>query len=241
MPAQHGLGRRYAEDARDEAYPMRLRLDPLREQFFPRGIPEGVRHYRPSSVLDQGRTGTCVGHAWASRLRGAPIMQGHPGPFTLYRQFILVDEWAQNDREALLPDEQLQFGTSVRAGAKVCQSLGYVSNYLWAESTEDVRAWHLANFGSVVLGVNWTSDMMRTDASGFIHYTGRVEGGHAVVTTGWNDRLRYNGRIVQAVRCQNSWGTGWGQQGRFWLLRDDLERLIADRGEACAPTEVRVT
>jgi hypothetical protein len=219
---------------------MRLRLDPLREQFFPRGIPDGVRHYRPATILNQGDTGTCVGHAWASRLGAAPIMQkDHPHPFALYRKFILVDEWRDNDREAFGPDERLQFGTSIRAGAKVCQSLGFLVNYLWAESAEDVRAWHLANFGSVVLGVNWTASMMKTDTSGFIHYKGRIEGGHAIVTTGWNDRLRYNGKLVQALCCQNSWGPGWGQQGRFWLLRDDLERLIADHGEACAPTEVR--
>jgi hypothetical protein len=162
-------------------------------------------------------------------------------PFELYRRFIMVDEWRQNDREVNLPDDQLQFGTSVRAGAKVCQSLGLLESYLWAKNAEDVRAWHLAGFGTVVLGVNWTDAMVKPDSDGFISYNGRPDGsGHCVVTTGWNDRVRHNGKPVRAGRIQNSWGPRWGQLGRCWIEMEDLERLIADQGEACAPTEVRL-
>lgn len=239
--ADYKLGRLPAPDPRDQRYPMRLMLDPLREQFFPRGLPDGARHYRPGPILDQGNTGTCVAHGWTTRINSAPIMQQVSlTPYNFYRRIVAVDEFSQNDFEANAPDSQLQFGTSVRAGAKVSQELGYLKNYLWAESVEDIRSWHLAGFGGLVMGTVWTSGMFETDSDGFVRVTGGIEGGHCYATTGWNDQLRRGGRRVRALRCQQSWGDGWGQKGRFWILEDDVEKLRADDGEACAPVEQKI-
>ena len=242
MNAFPPLGRRHAPDDRDKRYPMRLMLDRVSE-FFPRGLPPGTRHYRQGPVLDQGNTGTCVAHGWAGWSYGAPIMtkpSAFPKPYDLYREIVKVDEYDDNDFEATAPDDQLQLGTSVRGGAKVLQSQGHVANYLWAESVEDVRAWHLAGFGGVVLGLNWTKDMFEPDVHGVIHYTGPVAGGHCIKTTGWKDDFHYNGRIVPAVRILNSWGTSWGDGGRAWILADDFAKLLADDGEACAAVEQKV-
>lgn len=240
-PVSFPGGRRYAPDARDANFPMRLRLDPLRAQFFPRGLPPGTRHYKPTAVLDQGQTGTCVGHGWKAKFAGAPVMRNtKENPFDLYRLFIREDEFTDNDHEFNLPDSQLQAGTSVRAGAQVGQRLGYLENYLWAKDAEDVRSWMLANFGGVVFGIFWTDLMMRPDSEGFIRYKGTIEGGHCVVSTGWSDHVKHNGKTVQAVRIQNSWGKGWGQKGRCWIEIEDLDRLVQDQGEACAPTELKV-
>jgi hypothetical protein len=237
------LGRRHAPDVRDANFPMRLMLDPLREQFFPRGLPEGTRHYRPGPRLDQGKTGTCIAHGWTGKVMGAPIMQRVPmTPYDLYRQIVQVDEWPDNDHEATAPDTGLQLGTSVRAGAKVLQRLGLISNYLWAESVEDVRAWHLAGFGGCVIGVSWSRDMFRTDPDGFISYTGQVDGGHCVYTTGWNDHVKHHGQFTRAVRFQQSWTLPWGDKGsgRAWISEADLAKLMVDDGEVCAAVEVRI-
>lgn len=220
---------------------MRLRLDPLREQFFPQGLPPGNRHYFSGPILDQGETGTCVAHGFTSKVNAAPIMQKLPiSTYDLYRKIVGVDEWAENDVEATAPDSQLQSGTSVRAGAKTLVSMGYAQNYLWAESAGDVRAWMLAGFGGVVMGTTWRSGMMRTDAEGFVSFSGSDVGGHAYYINGWNDRVLHNGKRIAAARGQNSWGRAWGQSGRFWIAMEDLEKAIADRGEACALTEQRV-
>jgi hypothetical protein len=239
--SEYTFGRREAPDERDRRFPMRLMLDPMREQFFPRGLPDGSRHYFSGPILAQGETGTCVAHGWAAKVHAAPIMQPLPmSPFDFYRKIVAIDEWSDNDFESTAADHMLQSGTSVRAGAKALVDLGLGSNYLWAESAEDVRAWILGGFGGVVIGINWRTDMLRTDSEGFISYTGRNEGGHCVYLNGWNDRVKRGGKVVKATRGPNSWGNGWGQGGRFWMTMDDLDRAIGDHGEACALTEIRV-
>lgn len=236
-----GFGLRQQKDPRDARYSLRaLLLDPLIEKFFPRGIPPGKKHYRTGPVLNQGPTGTCVAHGWSGRAYDAPIMQRPPlSPFDLYRQIVQVDEWSDNDHEANAPDSQLQAGTSVRAGAQIMRKMGLIENFLWAQSVEDIRAAHLAGFGGFVIGVGWTSDMMELDADGFANYSGIMEGGHCVVTKGWNDRVPYRGGIVRAVRFKQSWGQ-WGEGGYGWIKEDDLAKQLADGGEFCLPVEVRV-
>lgn len=237
-----GFGRKKSPDERDRSYPMRLMLDPLRERFFPRGIPPGNRHYFSGPVLDQGSTGTCVAHGFTAKVNAAPIMQKMSlSPFDFYRRIVTIDPWPENDYEATVPDAELQQGTSVRAGAQTLVALGYGKNYLWAENTEDIRAWMLAGFGGVVIGIDWTDRMMNTDDDGFINYRGRGIGGHCVYLNGVNDRVRHNGRIVTAFRGMQSWGKEWGQKGRFWISRDDLELAITSEGaEACALVEQKV-
>src|SRR5688572_17589275 len=171
---------------------MRLLLDPAVEQFFPRGLPAGTRHYPQGPVLDQGSTGTCVAHAWCGWAYGAPLMTkpaGLPTPFNLYREIVKNDEWSSNDHEATGPDDVLQSGTSVRAGVKTLQRRGHVKSYLWASGVDDVRAWHLAGFGGVVLGTTWHDGMMTADGDEVLHATGAALGGHAYKTTGWSDAV----------------------------------------------------
>lgn len=233
------FGRLIAPDVRDNTFPMRLALDPL-ESFFPQGVPEGSRHYSPGAVLEQGKTGTCVAHGWASKIHAAPIKQPMAlSPYDFYRRVVLQDVWPDNDFEATAPDDQLQSGTSVRAGAKVLASLGYGKTYLWAKNAEDVRSWILAGLGGVVIGIWWKSNMMNLDRHGFISYTGENIGGHCVYLGGWNDKVKRGSKRVRAARIQNSWGRGWGQSGRCWITMDDLDKAIADDGEACALTEIK--
>lgn len=237
-----GFGRKIAPDSRDRRYLMRALLDPMRDQFFPHGLPPGSRHYFSGPILDQGNTGTCVAHGLAGKVMAAPIMQSLPmSIYDFYRKIVPNDEWPDNDSEATAPDDQLQGGTSVRAGAKTLVDMGYAKSYVWAESAEDVRAWILGGFGGVVIGVWWKTDMMDTDSEGFISYTGKNEGGHCVYINGWNDHVSHKGHVVAAGRGPNSWGRSWGQSGRFWIPMDDLDKAIKDDGEAVALTEVRVT
>ena len=42
----------------------------------------------------------------------------------------------------------------------------------------------------------------------------------------------------KAYRALNSWGTEWGQDGRFWVRQDDMRALLEDlAGEASSAIE----
>lgn len=204
---QYSLGGRQSKpDPRN--WPMRLSLRAV-DDIFPHGIPEGARYVRSDTILNQGRTGTCVPHAGTGHLLDGPMMQGLPvgyTPFDLYRDTVKIDPWTDNDHEAAAPDDQLQGGTDVHSCLKVLQTKGFIKFYVQAITVEDVRAWHLSGKGGCWLGVPWSDDMFETDADGFIHYTGAVQGWHSVRTTGWNDFTKYRGSRVPALRVPNNWG-----------------------------------
>jgi C1A family cysteine protease len=244
-PIEFGFGRRFVADPRDRRFTLGERgLNEIRERFFPRGIPTGSCHFMSGAVLNQGNTGTCVAHATKAKMAAAPIMQALPNNmsvFDLYRLIVVADEFGDNDFEAQQPDTNLQFGTSIRGAAKSCRSLGLIEEYLWAESSEDARAYIMTRQGGLVAGFNWRSGQMDTDSEGFVSYTGSVEGGHAFYINGWSDKVRRGGKYVRAARAQNSWGTEWGQKGRFWIVEDDLHRMIQEEGELCAMREIRLS
>jgi hypothetical protein len=238
-----GLGRlKPLEDPKDQNYPMRLRLGVVQELVFPRGIPPGSRHFLPAPpIINQLKTGTCVAHGLISYLAAPPIMQRFPlTPYDLYRRIVAGDSFPGNDHEATAPDSHLQYGTDERSGLEVLRAMGYISNYLWAESTEDARSWIMASMSGLVGGFPWTTNMMDTDSEGFISYTGQDEGGHFIYLGGWNDRVKHHGKYVRAIRFQQSWEPTWGQKGRAWITEDDLAKMMQDGGKIAAPVETRV-
>lgn len=213
----HGLGRLAAPDARDAAYPMRALIAeaPTRTSYY----------FTTGPILNQGQTGTCVGHGWRQWLSSALIMEhGGPGAFVIYTQACKIDEWPEND------DGDLQAGTSVRAGVQVLQALGYVAEYRWTWSATVMRDWLLLGKGVLVMGTNWTEDMFNPDRRGVIHATGAVAGGHCYVVSGVN-------RKTGLFRITNSWGRGWGQNGRAWISGEDVQSLLDNQGECCTASE----
>lgn len=210
------LGRLYSPDARDAGYPMSLVQPAKAESIF-----RLWRYWRELPALDQGQTPQCVGFSWKQWLRTAPLMtQTGVGPSEIYDMAQRVDEWKGTPHA----------GTSVRAAAQVMNGLGYIANYLWASSPEELTTWVLTK-GPVIVGTNWTQGMFDPDRGGTVHPTGPIAGGHAYLITGAN-------KITKKYRLLNSWGTGWGKAGNFWMKMDDLHALIFDQqGEACAAIE----
>lgn len=204
------FGRKHAPDERDR-------------QFLLSKIETGVRPAKKSWRLpwhgDQGKTSMCVGFAWHARLRSMPVYQKEPSPQIVYAIAQRNDEW---------PGENYD-GTSVRGGAKALQMAGKVKSYGWALSAEEAIQW-VGTQGPVVLGTNWYSGMMKPNKNGLVTISGNLVGGHAYLLLGYND-------TTKLAMLQNSWGTDWGQRGRFFLSYADLDRLIKEEGEACAPTE----
>lgn len=214
------FGRLHVRDARDDAHPMRRAI----------GKPKQIRTARFWN--DQGWWGNqldrpwCVAYSWLHWLEDGPIGQKGRAPVMqpakLYQAAQEVDEWPGNDYD----------GTTVRAGAKVLQAKGFIASYLWAATIQDIVD-ALLYVGPIVIGSNWTEGMMSPDRTHRIAPTGEILGGHAYVLNGVNAQ---SGK----VRLKNSWGRGWGDNGRAWLSIDDVAFLLAAEGEACLATEVAV-
>jgi C1A family cysteine protease len=142
-------------------------------------------------------------------------------PQLIYDEAQKVDEW---------PGEGYG-GTSVRAGAKVLQALGFISEYRWARDLTDITQALLEN-GPVVVGMNWYSDMFDADEAGLLHVAGDIAGGHAFVLDGISVPHKL-------IRLKNSWGKSWSHNGFAYLSFDDVERLLHEDGEAALAVEIR--
>jgi len=223
-----GFGRIAEPDPRDSRYPMRLMLRPA-------PVPS-YRYYRTGKhlPLDQGQTGTCVAHAWTGFLYAALMMdKTADSPFDLYRGIVAMDEFPDNDFEATEANDNLQFGTSVRAGAQYLRTKGHLKNFVWSTSADEMALWLLTGKGTIVLGTNWYWDMGELK-NGYAVPGGGIAGGHAYLCVGYSKK-------AQAFRCLNSWGAEFGDKGLFWIHHVDMEQLIHEDGEACAAVEQTVT
>lgn len=218
------LGRLHIPDNRDKGFLMSNTL-PLTDP----GIT--FKYWYPSGWWgDQGYTPQCVAYSWTHWLAAGPITQkksrkGGKAPYDttyLYNEAQKVDEW---------PGEDYQ-GTSVRAGAKILQKSGYISNYLWAWDLETtIQA--LLTKGPVVVGTWWLYDMFFPNSDGFITATGDKMGGHAYLLDGVNVEK-------QIIRIKNSWGRNWGKKGFAYISFSDMEKLILDYGEVCMASEINM-
>lgn len=212
-----GLGRRFAIDVRDLDHRVRQVSAPL---------PKAYRYWNANGWWgDQGSTPQCVAYAWTHWLEDGPITQ--PGttpvvvPGQLYAAAQKVDEW----------EGEAYDGTSVRAGAKVLQSLGLIAEYQWAYTLDEVARTVLEE-GPMVVGTNWYDSMFEPDEAGFLEADGRLAGGHAWVIDGVNTRAAY-------FRMKNSWGRGWGTRGFALVSFETFDRLLHEDGEACIAKEIR--
>lgn len=234
---QYGLGRKEAKDTRDQDYPMKrlavARATPQRHYRY---------HYANGWWGNQGDEPQCVAYAWLHWLEDGPVTQPltphkHPNavlpPDPFYREAQKNDEWPGTDYD----------GTSVRAGAKIGQKHGFISEYYWAfDGVTAMRA--VLNGMPLVMGTWWRDGMWETDQYGFVEYRGSYDGGHAwVVNGGWIPR----GMTIEAairdkvgyIRGKNSWGRSWGKKGHFYMSLYHFDQAIREQGEACVATEVR--
>lgn len=243
----------------DRVFDRRYELD-LRSLNYTIGsklLAENQPVYRPRSYtwsvdkwLDQGREGSCVGHAYAHDLVARPqVVHGVDSAFArnrIYFEAQKIDEW---DGGAYPGASPFYEGTSVLAGAKVCKALGYYSSYHWALDIEELVQ-GIGYFGPCVIGMNWYEAMSRPDSDGFIRPMGNITGGHALLVhavkikykgclaSGWFRKRTWSDvdRQKSYVTLWNSWGSGWGQAGTAKLSLVDLDKLLRQRGDACFPS-----
>jgi Papain family cysteine protease len=186
--------------------------------------------------LDQGREGACVGFGWSHELAASPAtVRRLTDSYArdVYKEAQRIDQWPGEDYS----------GTSVLAGAKVCLARGFMDEYRWAFSIDDVlRA--LSWEGPVVIGIDWMDSMFRPRPSGLLDVrSGSVAGGHCLTILGHSMKGRLRGekpRPIHVVRLRNSWGSDWGRNSDCYMRVEDLEWLLDRDGEACVPVGRKV-
>lgn len=213
------------------------------------GVPVG--HQKPRSFtwginqwLDQGREGRCVEYSTCHDLLAKPkevpramveeILAGKRIYWPAQRE----DDFPGGSYPGADPQEE---GTSVLAGVKVAAELGFYGEYRWAFSLESACL-GLGYVGPLILGINWYEGCYDPDGDGFIHVTGEQVGGHAILAHALKlvakpgsgpltfDRVDLDKSYIV---LHNSWGQGWGVNGRAKMSLTDFDRLRTEDGEVC--------
>ena len=213
MSVERKFGRLVLVDERDKNYPLKAILPTTTERT--------ERYWDSTVFLDQGAKPMCVGYGWAHWVDDPPIT--HPQ---------LIDpEWIYNEAQKIDGFPMPHDGSTVRAAAKILQGKSVISNYYWAQSSNDIVMAVLEK-GPVTVGTNWYSDMSSPSIiDGLIKPTGQLQGGHCYLINGVDTKKGL-------LRIKNSWGRLWGKLGEAYISFDDMGKLLAEGGEGCLATEI---
>ena len=213
------LGRLISFDERSREFPVRTLVS---------GKSPRAYTWRCPVRLDQGAEGSCVGHGVTHELAARPSeVLGMTHSFAseaIYWEAQKIDPWPGGEYPGASPRYA---GTSVLAGIKVAQRLGYFDSYRWVFSLHDLILGVGYN-GPAVMGTVWYEGMSAPGSSGMIRPTGQVMGGHCYLI----DQVVPKKNVFGGL---NSWGVGWGVNGRFYISFDDMDRLLHEDGEAVFP------
>ena len=222
------LGRHLWLDSRSLAHMVENDVDAmgstLKDRDWQRVLP----------ILDQGRLGSCTGNAGTGALGTEPFFDavgrdvllqpkdaaaGEQFAVQLYEDATVADGYPGS----YPPDDT---GSSGLAICKVLKSRGTIRGYRWARTPQGFL--QLLQAGPVLLGMPWYKAFFEPDADGFIDASATwsssgVAGGHEIEALGVQlDRTNaFNSVIVFA----NSWGTSWGDHGRFRMRLRTYEQL----------------
>lgn len=181
--------------------------------------------WRCNTNLDQKNEGSCVAHGVAHELAARPAevknLTSKYAKERIYWEAQKIDPWPGGSYPGATPRYE---GTSVLAGVKVAQSLGYFDSYHWSFGLDELIL-GVGYAGPAVLGLAWLEGMGRPDSGGYIHATGRVRGGHCILCKAVSVKR-------ERFTLHNSWGRGWGVSGSCYISFGDMGKLLAMSGEA---------
>jgi len=214
------LGRHIEHDPRSRAYAIEAQAATIQH----------VRHRR-FGVLDQGQLGSCTGNAITGVLNTLPFhirathLKTEDDAVRLYSEATHLDSYPGS----YPPDDT---GSSGLAVCKAAKNEGLISGYQHAFSVEAALTALMA--GPVITGVDWYEGFDNPDDQGRVHIAGQVRGGHEFEIIGLDPAA--SGWLDGWVVAVNSWGTGWGLNGRFRFTVRDWANLLDQDGDVTVPS-----
>jgi hypothetical protein len=191
--------------------------------------PRTVLWAHLGSALNQRKLGACTGFATAHACNTRPThkprgrLLNDDDARSIYSRATQLDPfpgWYD------LETGKVDTGSSGLAACKAALERGHITRYEWAFGFDHLLS--ALQSGPVMLGTWWYESMFRTNAGGYITISGDRVGGHEYLILGCNMRSRY-------FTALNSWGDGWGLEGRFRIPFDDARRLLHEDGDAVQP------
>jgi C1A family cysteine protease len=186
-------------------------------------------------VFDQGELGSCTANALCGAFGFI-----HPG-FVGSRLFVYYKE------RAIEHTTKEDSGAEIRDGVKVLHQTGCAPETDWpydiskfakappAKATKDAHKHKIASYSRLTGGNDYRAcltegypvcfgfSVFESFESETVAQTGIVPmprkteqmlGGHAVVLIGYDNNFKGRGPYFEV---RNSWGTGWGDDGNFWM------------------------
>ena len=216
IPGQR-LGRHVRHDSRSLLYPWQQTGEALKDVLLTRHI----------GILDQGDVGSCTGNAETGALGTDPLYGTLPPDrqAQLNEALALALYSAAEDIDGDGPYPPNDNGSTGLSVCKAAKNGGWISGYVHCLSLASVLDAISAGH-AVILGTNWYDSMDNPDSSGLVTISpgAQVRGGHEYLARGIDTANRL-------IRLDNSWGTGWGDQGSFCYSWDTLTRLLSEQGD----------
>jgi hypothetical protein len=235
-----GLGRNLWLDARSLDFMVENSLEdmcrPLYDQEWERVLV----------ILHQGTLQSCTGNAGIGALGTQPFYAAvgrevlPPPNNRRLAERLAIQLYADSTRVDGFPGvfPMRDNGSSGLAVCKVLKSRGTIQGYRWARTALGLL--QLLQDGPVLQGMPWHRAFHEPDPDGFIDSqrlwpASRVDGAHEVVAVGVE--LDSQDPLNSTIVYHNSWGTSWGDEGRFRMrLRTydqldevDLKQFVVDR------------
>lgn len=188
-------------------------------------VIQDVLHPAQGLPLNQGNLGKCTAEALCGRLNTQP---GQPA--ASFRLFTDTDTDALYGLETKNEGQPWPPNDPGGSGLAVCQAakqLGWIKSYGHTFSFQDaLRGLSKRPF---IIGTNWYDSMFQPDDNGLVTISpnATVAGGHEYLCV-------QNLVEQQLLGFWNSWGQ-WGKAGMFYQSYAQVERLLAEQGDATFP------